>query len=38
MRFVPDQEAVNKVKMLLGAEDANGHSVSMLRSSLHNQG
>ena len=38
MRFVPDQEAVNKVKMLLGSDEANDHSVSVLRSSLHNQG
>jgi DNA-binding transcriptional regulator YhcF (GntR family) len=38
MRFVPDQEAVNKVKMLLGSDKSDDHSVSMLRSSLHNHG
>jgi len=38
MRFVPDQEAVNKVKMLLGSDKSDDHSVSMLRSSPHNHG
>jgi GntR family transcriptional regulator len=32
LRFVPDQEAVNKVKMLLGVPDENGHSSHLLRS------